>query len=68
MSGPGTEVSIKPDALAADWACRTSVSVMVRGPAARANPQLAINNATTATATKRRAFMTISARRFTREV
>jgi hypothetical protein len=53
-SGPGIEVSIKPEALPADWPCRTSVNVMVCGPAACADPQLALDTARTITATKRR--------------
>jgi hypothetical protein len=76
-SGPGVEVSITPAALATDCPCRTSVNVMVRGPAARADPQLAANTTTTMAAKKRRAITTISpmgrrlgalARSFTREV
>jgi hypothetical protein len=70
-------VSIKPDALAVDWACRTSVNVMVCGPAARAGAQPAANTAMMTTAAKRRAVAMISpvrpgrsavTRSFTREV
>jgi hypothetical protein len=59
-SGPGVEVSIRPDAFAVDWPCRTSVNVIVCGPAARADPQLVANIATTTTPTKRRVVMMIS--------
>src|SRR5689334_4216446 len=60
MSGPGIEVSIKPEALAADWAWRTSVNVMVRGPVACAEAQPAASTETATTATKRRRVSTIS--------
>ena len=53
-------MSIKPDALAAAWPCRTSVKVMVGGPAARADPLLATNNTTATMTTKHRAVIMIS--------
>jgi hypothetical protein len=69
-------VSITPDALAADWAWRTNVKVILRCPAARAGAHPAASTTTTMMATKRRIVTAISAdradvgviRRFTREV
>ena len=62
LDGPGTEVSITPAALAADWACRTSVNVMLCDPAARADPQPgeAATEMATMAATKDLMFMAIS--------
>jgi hypothetical protein len=45
-----------PDALPADWACRTSVKVMVCGLSARADPHPPANTATAMAATKHLTF------------